>query len=204
VGSIIEEGEVKSVTDFGVFIDIGMGIDGLVHVSDLAWTKKFNHPSEKYKKGDKIRAVVLGIDKVNEKFSLGVKQLERDPWESLKSRYRIGQAIDGPVTKLTDFGAFVELEEGVEGLIYVSEIADHRIERPSDVLKAGDRVRAEILSIEPKERRIGLSIKQLGRSEERANYESYMGERSKKTSMGDLFGDKLKAALKSEKGGKEE
>jgi len=204
VGSIIEEGEVKSVTDFGVFVDIGMGIDGLVHVSDLAWTKKFNHPSEKYKKGDKIRAVVLGIDKVNEKFSLGVKQLERDPWESIKSRYRIGQAIDGPVTKLTDFGAFVELEEGVEGLIYVSEIADHRIERPSDVLKAGDRVRAEILSIEPKERRIGLSIKQLGRSEERANYESYMGERSKKTSMGDLFGDKLKAALKSDKGGKDE
>lgn len=190
------DGEVKSVTDFGVFVDIGLGIDGLVHVSDLAWTKKFAHPSEKYKKGDKLRAVVLGIDKINEKFSLGIKQLERDPWDSIKSRYKVSTAIDGVVTKLTDFGAFVELEEGIEGLIYVSEIADHRIEKPADVLKVGDKVRAEILSIEPKERRIGLSIKQLGRSEERANYEKYMGEGSKKTSMGDLLGDKLKAALK--------
>jgi len=196
VGTIIEEAEVKSVTDFGVFVDVGLGIDGLIHVSDIAWTKKFGHPSEKYKKGDKVRAVVLGIDKANEKFSLGIKQLERDPWESIKSRYRIGQAIEGAITKLTDFGAFVELEEGVEGLIYVSEIADHRIEKPSDVLKVGDKVRAEILSIEPKERRIGLSIKQLGRTEERANYDQYVGERSKKTSMGDILGEKLKGALK--------
>ena len=193
------EGEVKSVTDFGVFVDIGLGIDGLVHISDLAWTKKFAHPSEKYKKGDKIRATVLGIDKANEKFSLGVKQLERDPWDNIKTRYKVGTAIDGSITKLTDFGAFVELEEGIEGLIYVSEIADHRIEKPSDVLKVGDKVRAEILSIEPKDRRIGLSIKQLGRSEERANYEKYMGESSKKTSMGDLLGDKLKAALGGKK-----
>ncbi|MCM2277827.1 MAG: 30S ribosomal protein S1 [Oligoflexia bacterium] len=198
VGTIVEEGEVKSVTDFGVFVDIGMGIDGLVHISDIAWTKKFAHPSEKFKKGDKLRAVVLGIDKANEKFSLGIKQLERDPWESIKSRYRQNQAVDGTVTKLTDFGAFVEIEEGVEGLIYVSEIADHRIEKPSDILKVGDKVRAEILSIEPKERRIGLSIKQLGRSEERANYESFVGERTRKTSMGDILGDKLKAALKKD------
>lgn len=199
IGSMIEEAEVKSVTDFGVFVDIGMGIDGLIHVSDLTWTKKFNHPSEKYKKGDKVKAVVLGIDKANEKFSLGVKQLERDPWDSLKARYKVGQPIDGKVTKLTDFGAFVELEEGVEGLIYVSEIADHRIEKPSDVLKVGDQVKAEILSIEPKERRIGLSIKQLGRSEERSAYNTYAGDSSKKTSMGDLLGDKLKAALGKDK-----
>lgn len=196
VGTIVE-GEVKSITDFGIFVDIGLGIDGLVHVSDVSWAKKFAHPSEKYKKGEKIRAVVLGIDKGNEKFSLGVKQLERDPWENIRSRYRQGQAIDGLVTKLADFGAFVEIEEGIEGLIYVSELADHRVEKPSDVLKVGDQVRAEILTIEPKERRIGLSIKQLGRTEERSNYETYIGERSKKTSMGDILGDKLKAALKS-------
>ncbi len=202
VGSIVE-GEVKSITDFGVFVDIGLGIDGLVHVSDVSWTKKFNHPSEKYKKGDKVKGVVLGIDKKNEKFSLGVKQLERDPWENIKSRYRVGQAMGGKVTKLTDFGAFVELEEGVEGLIYVSEIADHRVERPSDILKVGDDVRAEILSIEPKERRIGLSIKRLGQSEERANYETYVGEKSGKTSMGDILGKKLKAALGSGKEGEE-
>ncbi len=195
VGTIVE-GDVKSITDFGVFIDIGMGIDGLVHISDIAWTKKFAHPSEKFKKGDHVRSVVLGIDKTSEKFSLGIKQLERDPWENIKSRYRQGQAVDGIVTKLTDFGAFIELEEGIEGLIYVSEIADHRIEKPADILKVDDKIRAEILSIEPKERRIGLSIKQLGRTEERANYDQYVGERSKKTSMGDVLGDKLKAALK--------
>jgi small subunit ribosomal protein S1 len=199
IGSIIEESEVKSVTDFGVFVDIGMGIDGLIHVSDISWTKKFNHPSEKYKKGDKVKAVVLGIDKASEKFSLGIKQLERDPWDSIKARYKTGQAIDGIVTKLTDFGAFVEIEEGVEGLIYVSEIADHRIEKPADVLKVGDKVRAEILSIEGKERRIGLSIKQLGRSEERAAFNTYAGDSTKKNSLGDLLGDKLKAALKDKK-----
>jgi len=201
VGTIVE-GDIKSITDFGVFVDVGMGIDGLIHVSDVAWTKKFAHPSEKFKKGDHVRSVVLGIDKLSEKFSLGIKQLERDPWENIKSRYRQGQAVDGIVTKLTDFGAFVELEEGIEGLIYVSEIADHRIEKPSDVLKPEDKIRAEILSIEPKERRIGLSIKQLGRTEDRANYDRYVGERSKKTSMGDVLGDQLKAALKN--GGKKD
>jgi len=202
VGTIVEEAEVKSVTDFGIFVDVGTGIDGLVHVSDLAWTKKFNHPSEKYKKGDKIRAVVLGIDKANEKFSLGVKQLERDPWESIRSRYRVNQAIEGKVTKLTDFGAFVEIEEGVEGLIYVSEIADHRIEKPSDVLKVGDNIKAEILSIEPKERRIGLSIKQLAKSEERQAFATYSGGSGEmKSGFGDLLGQKLKGAFPA--GGKD-
>lgn len=198
VGTIIEEGVVKSITDFGIFVDIGMGIDGLVHVSDMSWGKKQGHPSQKHQKNDKIRSVVLGIDKKNEKFSLGIKQLERDPWDNIKARYRQGQAVDGVVTKLTDFGAFIELEEGVEGLIYVSEISDKRVTKPSDVLTAGEKVRAEILSIEPKERRIGLSIKQLGQSEERADYESYVGDHSSKgatVSIGGLFGDKLKAAL---------
>ncbi len=192
VGTMIDNATVKSVTDFGVFVDIGMGIDGLVHVSDISWNKKAAHPSEKFKKGDVLKAIVLGIDKANEKFSLGIKQLERDPWENIKTRYRPGQAIEGAVTKLTDFGAFVEIEEGIEGLVYVSELADHRVEKPSDLLKAGDRVRAEILSIEPKERRISLSIRQLGKSEERANYQSYMGgNASGKTTMGDLFGAQL-------------
>ena len=199
VGSIIEAADVKSVTDFGIFVDVGVGIDGLIHVSDVSWTKKFNHPSEKYKKGDKVRAVVLSIDKQSEKFSLGVKQLERDPWDNIKSRYRVGQGIDGQITKITDFGAFVELEEGIEGLIYVSELSSEgRVEKVSDVVKVGDKVRAEILSIEPKERRISLSIKQLARSEERANFNTYAGDRTKKTSMGDILGDKLKNALKKD------
>jgi len=202
VGAVVEEAEVKSITDFGIFVDVGMGIDGLIHVSDLSWNKKVAHPSERFKKGDKVRCVVLGIDKANEKFSLGVKQLERDPWENLKSRLRPGQAVDVTITKLADFGAFAEIEEGIEGLIYVSELSDQRVEKPGDVVKVGDKVRAEVLSIEPKERRIGLSLKQLAKTEERQNYEAYTGERSKKTSMGDILGDKLKAALGT--GGKKE
>ena len=198
VGAIVDECEVKSITDFGMFVDVGMGIDGLIHVSDLSWNKKVTNPAEKYKKGDKLKAVVLGIDKQAEKFSLGVKQLERDPWENIKSRYRVGQSVEGAVTKIADFGAFMELEEGIEGLIYVSELYEQRVEKPSDVVKLGEKVRAEILSIEPKYRRISLSIKQLGRSEERANYETYMGDRNKKTSMGDLLGEKLKGALKKD------
>lgn len=198
VGTIIEAAEVKSLTDFGVFVDVGVGIDGLVHVSDLAWTKKTQHPSEKFRKGEKIRVVVLGIDKVNEKFSLGIKQLERDPWENIKSRYRPGQAVDGTVTELTHFGAFVQIEDGIEGLIYISELADHRVDKPSDILKPGTVVRAEILSIEPKERRISLSIRQLNKSEERNQFESYVGEKTKKTSMGDVLGDRLKNVLKGQ------
>jgi len=201
VGTIIDDATVKSITDFGVFLDVGMGIDGLVHVSDMSWSKKAVVPSEKFKKDEKVRVVVLGIDKNHEKFSLGIKQLERDPWDNIKSRYRQGQAIEGLVTKLADFGAFVELEEGVEGLIYVSEISENRIEKPADALKVGDQVRAEIISIDPKERRIGLSIKQLSKTEERASYENYAAEGNKKMSMGDLLGDKLKAALSKKKDG---
>ena len=198
VGTIVDECEVKSITDFGMFVDVGMGIDGLVHISDISWNKKIANPAEKYKKGDKLKAVVLGIDKQAEKFSLGIKQLERDPWENIKSRYRPGQSIDGHITKITDFGAFIEIEEGVEGLIYVSELSEQRVEKVGDIVKLGDKVRAEILSIEPKERRISLSIKQSSRSEERANYETYMGDKNKKTSMGDLLGDKLKNAVKKD------
>lgn len=198
VGAIVEECEIKSITDFGMFVDVGMNIDGLIHVSDLSWNKKVANPAEKYNKGDKVRAVVLGIDKQNEKFSLGVKQLERDPWENIKSRYRVGQSIDGVITKIADFGAFAEIEEGVEGLIYVSELSENRVEKPSEVVTAGQQIRAEILSIEPKERRISLSIKALARSEERANYETYMGDKNKKTSMGDILGDKLKNAMKKD------
>lgn len=138
---------------------------------------------------------LVSINKLR-KFSLGIKQLERDPWENIKSRYRPGQSIDGHITKITDFGAFIEIEEGVEGLIYVSELSEQRVEKVGDIVKLGDKVRAEILSIEPKERRISLSIKQSTRSEERANYEGYMGDKNKNTSMGDLLGDKLKGALK--------
>lgn len=196
VGGTVE-GEVKSVTDFGLFVDIGEGIDGLIHVSDIAWNKKPTHPSERYKKGDKLKAMVLSIDKDTEKFSLGIKQLEKDPWETAKTRYKVGSAIEGKVTKVTDFGAFVELEEGLEGLVYISELADQRVEKASDIVKVGDIVKAEVISLDTKERRIGLSIKKLKQSEERANYETYVNQKDKKTSLGELLGEQLKGFLGS-------
>ncbi|MCO5141755.1 MAG: 30S ribosomal protein S1 [Oligoflexia bacterium] len=191
IGSTVE-GEVKNVTDFGVFIDIGEGIDGLIHVSDISWTKKITHPSEAFNKGDKVRAIVLSIDKETEKFSLGIKQLERDPWENIKSRYKIGQAVEGKVNKLADFGVFIEIEEGLEGLIHISEIANDSSEKPTDVAKLGDVIRTEIISIDPRERKIGLSVKALAKSEERANIEAYSGNQSTSNTLGDILGSKLK------------
>lgn len=203
----IVEGEIKSVTDFGLFVDIGEGIDGLIHVSDLTWQKSkagAGNPLEKFKKGDKIKSMVLSIDKETEKFSLGIKQLERDPWENVRTNYKVGSAIEGKVTKVTDFGAFVEIEEGIEGLVYVSELSDQRVDKPSDVVKVGDVVRAEVITLDPKERRIGLSMKKLKTSEERAAYATYVNQKDKKTSLGDLLGEKLKGALGGKDDEKEE
>ena len=193
-GTVIE-GTIKSVTDFGIFVDIGEGLDGLIHVSDISWNKKNVHPSEKYKKGDVVKAVVLSIDKETEKFSLGVKQLEKDPWETAKTKYKVGEGVHGKVTKVTDFGAFVELEQGIEGLIYVSELSDQRVEKPSEVVKVGDEIRAEVISLDTKERRIGLSVRKLRSTEERKDYESYVGQKDNKTSLGDVFGARLKGIL---------
>lgn len=196
-GTIVE-GEIKSVTDFGLFVDIGEGIDGLIHVSDLSWKKKVAHPNEMFKKGDKIKASVISIDKDTEKFSLGIKQLEKDPWDAIQAKYKVGSTAEGKITKVTDFGAFVELEQGVEGLIYVSELSDQRVEKPSEVVKVGDMITAEIISMDPKERRIGMSIKKLKQSEEREAYKTYVNQADKKTSLGDLLGSKLKGAVKGE------
>ena len=198
IGSTVE-GEVKNVTDFGVFVDIGEGIDGLIHVSDISWTKKVTHPSELYNKGDKVRAIVLSIDKETEKFSLGVKQLERDPWENIKSRYKIGQAIEGPITKIADFGAFVELEEGLEGLIHISELSTDQVARVGDVVKVGDVLKTEILSIDPRERKIGLSVKALQHSEERANIDAYSTSKGGSQTLGDVLGSKLSGLSKPDK-----
>jgi small subunit ribosomal protein S1 len=198
IGSTVE-GEVKNVTDFGVFVDIGEGIDGLIHISDLSWSKKVTHPSEVFNKGDKVRAIVLSIDKETEKFSLGIKQLERDPWENIKARYKIGQAIEGKISKVADFGAFVELEEGLEGLIHISELSSDQVSKVTDVVNIGDVVKAEILSIDPRERKIGLSVKALLKSEERANIEQYSGNKKAGNTLGDVLGSKLKGIKTDEK-----
>jgi small subunit ribosomal protein S1 len=181
-------GRVKTVTDFGIFIGFDEGVDGLVHVSEMSWTKKIKHPGELYKKGQEVEAVVLNIDRKNERFSLGVKQLTPDPWKDVARRYRKGEVVAGKVTNVTDFGAFVELEEGIEGLVHVSEISREKVEKPSDVLKVGDTLSALVLHIDPHDRRIGLSIKLLKEKAEKAEIEKYIsGQGSTSPSLGELI-----------------
>ncbi|MGE4131197.1 MAG: 30S ribosomal protein S1 [Bdellovibrionales bacterium] len=199
-GTIIE-GEVKSITDFGAFIGIQEGIDGMVHISDISWTKRINHPSEFFKKADKVRAVVLGVDIENERFSLGIKQLEADPWANIEDKYKIGSQYDVKVVKIADFGVFVELESDIEGLIHISELSVKRVDKPEDVVAVGDTLRAEIITIDRDSRKIGLSAKLVKLREQKADVEDYVKKATatSKTSLGDLFGDTLKASLNDEK-----
>jgi small subunit ribosomal protein S1 len=185
-------GRVKTITDFGIFIGFEEGVDGLVHVSEMSWTKKIKHPSELYKKGQEIEAVVLSIDPKNERFSLGIKQLTPDPWKEVARRYRKGEVVTGKITNLTDFGAFIELEEGIEGLVHVSEISREKVERPSDVLKVGETVSAAVLHVDPSERRIGLSIKGLKEKTEKAEVEKYMSNQgSASSTLGALIQEEM-------------
>jgi len=186
-------GKVKTVTDFGIFVGLDEAVDGLVHVSEMSWTKKIKHPNELYKKGQEIEAMVLNIDRKNERFSLGIKQLMPDPWKEVARRYRKGEMVTGKVTSLTDFGAFVELEEGIEGLIHVSEISREKVDKPSDVLKVGESVTAMILHIDPLERRIGLSLKSLKDRMEKAEFERYMSNQEPSSSnLGELIQQKMR------------
>ena len=173
LGSVIN-GPVRNVTDFGIFVGVEEGIDGLVHVSDLHWTKKIKHPSELYKKGDIVDAKVLGVDVQNERFSLGIKQLATDPWKLIAERYPVGSKVKGEVTSVPDFGVFVRLEEGVEGLIHVSQLSTERVDKPSALFKVGDPVDAEVINVDPHERKIGLSIRALKKTEERQEMEKYL------------------------------
>jgi small subunit ribosomal protein S1 len=185
-------GRVKTVTDFGIFIGFDEGVDGLVHVSEMSWTKKIKHPGEFYKKGQEVEAVVLNIDRKNERFSLGIKQLTPDPWKDVARRYRKGEVVAGKVTNVTDFGAFVELEEGIEGLVHVSEISRDKVEKPSDVLKVGDTLSAVVLHIDPYDRRIGLSIKGLKDRAEKAEIEKYISNQgSAAPSLGELIQEEM-------------
>jgi small subunit ribosomal protein S1 len=185
-------GKVKTITDFGIFIGFDEGVDGLVHVSEMSWTKKIKHPSDLYKKGQEVEAVVLNIDARNERFSLGIKQLMPDPWKDVARRYRRGEVVTGKVTNVTDFGAFIELEEGIEGLVHVSEISREKVERPSDVLKVGESVSAVVLHIDPDERRIGLSMKGVVEKVEKAEIEKYISNQGPPTStLGELIQEEM-------------
>jgi len=193
VGTTIA-GKIKNITDFGVFIGIDEGIDGLVHISDISWTKRVKHPSEVFKKGQEVEAIVLNIDKENERFSLGIKQLEQDPWETIPQRYPLGSVINGPITNVTDFGLFVELEEGIEGLVHVSEISKEKIKSPVGQYKMGDQITAKVINISPKDRKIGLSVKKVDDQEERSNYEEYVSSgRAATSNLGELLKEELEA-----------
>ncbi|MCZ6625825.1 MAG: 30S ribosomal protein S1 [Deltaproteobacteria bacterium] len=173
VGSVIK-GPVRNVTDFGIFIGVEEGIDGLAHVSDLHWTRKIKHPSELYRKGDVVEAKVLGVDVQNERFSLGIKQLTTDPWKLVAEHYPVGSKVKGEVTSIPDFGVFVRLEEGVEGLIHVSQLSTERVDKPSSLFQVGDHVEAEVIHVDAHERKIGLSVRALKKTEERQEMENYL------------------------------
>jgi small subunit ribosomal protein S1 len=191
IGTTIE-GKIKNITDFGLFIGIDEGIDGLVHISDVSWTKRIKHPSELYKKGDVVQAIVLDIDKDNERFSLGIKQLQADPWETVSERYEVGKEITGTVTNITDFGVFVELEEGIEGLVHVSEISKEKVKTPVGKFEMGDVITAKVMNINSDERRIGLSIKRLETDDEQGMLSEYVNNMGPATSA---FGEMLRENL---------
>jgi small subunit ribosomal protein S1 len=158
-GTIVE-GKVRNLANYGAFVEIEPGIDGLLHVSDISWTEKVSHPNEKYKKGDALRCVVLEIDREKQRISLGVKQLEEDPWiHAIPEAYRPGMVVHGKVTKITNFGVFVELEPGLEGLLHISELSDQKVDNPQDIVKPGQDVDVKILRVDTDERKIGLSLK---------------------------------------------
>lgn len=195
VGTTIE-GKIKNITDFGLFIGIDEGIDGLVHISDISWTKRIKHPSEMYKKGDVVQAIVLDIEKENERFSLGIKQLEQDPWQTVAERYEVGKEITGTVTNLTDFGIFVELEEGIEGLVHVSEISKEKIKTPVGKYNIGDVITAKVMNINSEERRIGLSIKRLEMEDEQGLLSDYINNMRPATStFGEILRENLQEKL---------
>jgi small subunit ribosomal protein S1 len=198
VGTTIE-GKIKNITDFGLFIGIDEGIDGLVHISDISWTKRIKHPSEIYKKGDLVQAIVLDIDKDNERFSLGIKQLQSDPWDTVSERYEVGKEITGTITNLTDFGIFVELEEGIEGLVHVSEISKEKIKTPVGKFNVGDMITAKVMNINTEERRIGLSIKRLEMDDEQNMLSDYVNNMRPATStFGEILRENLQEKLNEE------
>ncbi len=194
VGSVIE-GKIKNITDFGVFIGIEEGIDGLIHVSDLSWTERIKHPSEKYAKGETIQAVVLKIDKENERFSLGIKQLVPDPWQAAYNNYPSGTVVEGEITNVTDFGVFVKLEEGIEGLVHVSELSKDKVKTPVGMYQVGDTLKAIVINVSAKDRKIGLSVKTLEGDDEEVAVEKFKkAEKVAAESAPSTFGDLLKAA----------
>ncbi len=193
-------GKVRNMTTYGAFIELEEGIDGMVHVSDMSWTRKVNHPSEVLKKGDEVDAMVLDIDPNQQRISLGMKQLAIDPWSDIDSFFKIGDVVQGTVTKITSFGAFVELKDGIDGLVHISQISEERIEKIKDILKAGQQVSARVVKIDRDERRLGLSIKAANYSAEELAAETATYEALNRSAGNDMMnlGDILDEASKKD------
>jgi small subunit ribosomal protein S1 len=171
IGSHVK-GTIRNMTAYGAFVELEEGIDGMIHVSDLSWTRKINHPSEVFKKGDEVEAEVIDIDKTNQRISLGIKQLSDDPWKNIDQKYKIGDLVKGNVTKLASFGAFVQLADDIDGLVHISQLSEDHVAKVKDVLKVGQEVEARVIKVDKVERRIGLSIKAANYSEEQLRKEA--------------------------------
>jgi small subunit ribosomal protein S1 len=165
------KGQVRNLTSYGAFVELEEGIDGMVHVSDMSWTRKINHPSEMMKKGDIVEATVLEVDRPNQRIALGMKQLETDPWANIETLYKVGDLVQGKVTKLASFGAFVGLQHEIDGLVHISQISEERVDKIKNVLKPGQEVSARVVKIDKNERRIGLSIKAASYTDEQIKEE---------------------------------
>jgi small subunit ribosomal protein S1 len=188
VGSKIR-GKVRNLTEFGAFVEVEEGIDGLIHISDLSWTKRVKHPSEVLKKGDTVEAVVLNIDAENQRLSLGLKQLATDMWDEFFAHHKVGDIVEGKIVRMTNFGAFVELHEGIEGLVHVSELDEKRIEKPEEAFKVGENYAMKIIKINEGEKKIGLSIKAVKQDEYQKDLETYREAQGpeRSTTMGEAF-----------------
>ena len=185
------KGPIKNITDFGLFVEVEEGVEGLVHVSDISWTKSINDPSEHFEVGQEIDVIVLDIDVEKQRMNLGIKQLEGDPWEKAEEVAVPGEKVEVTITKLTEFGAFAELVEGVEGLIHISELSEERIEKPAEVVRPGQTVTVLVMSFDPKKRRIGLSLTRDELPAGESQLREYSDDDSSSTTLGDLLGDQL-------------
>ncbi|OGP76273.1 MAG: hypothetical protein A2Z13_04225 [Deltaproteobacteria bacterium RBG_16_64_85] len=194
-GSVVE-GLVKNLTDFGVFVDIGSEIDGLVHVSDISWSQRVKHPSELYKRGDRVQARVLKVDPESQKFSLSIKHLTVDPWSGIETRFKKGNVVAGRVSRVADFGVFVELADGIEGLVHISELSREKVDNPNSLFKAGDEVGAVVLAVDRTNKKISLSVRAYQDETDRKNMESYMSKPSNSSENLTVLGEALRAKLK--------
>jgi len=185
------KGKITNITAFGAFIEVEKGVEGLIHISDISW-KKINHPSDVLKTGDEIEAIILSIDVEKEKLSLGIKQLEGDIWEDFFERQKIGDIVNVKIVRIVDFGVFVEITPGIEGVVFVSELSEKKIENPSDAFSVGEERLAKILKMNKKDKKISLSFKKAQLEMQKREYKKYMQSQDTKHTLGDIMKDQLK------------